>query len=121
MKVYKFIAVFLGFSLVSGFSQQASDLDSIRQQLKEANEAFEKAVQQHRQTIELLNKKLESLQPNQAPSANATAATPPSSATPAPPSPSADSALPRDAASADASGSKWSPSQPITLFKAGSA
>jgi hypothetical protein len=122
MKVYKFIVGFLGFSLVSGFGQQPSDLDNIRQQLKEANEAFEKAVQQHRQTIESLNKKLESLQPNQAPPANAAAAAaPPPSATPPLTPASPDSPPPKEPASVDSGGSKWSPSQPITLFKAGSA
>ena len=123
MKIFKIIGLYVGFSLVPVLAQENRELDAIKQQLKEANDAFEKAVQQHRQIIESLNKKLESLQPNQPAAPNAAAASKP----PSTPSPAIAAAAAEAAAAAaaavppEASGPKWSPSQPMTLFKAGSA
>ena len=80
MKILKIVGLYVGLSIVPVLAQENRELDAIKQQLKEANDAFEKAVQQHRQIIDSLNKKLESLQPNQPVAPNAAAAPKPPTA-----------------------------------------
>ena len=121
MKAFNIFLLFFGMVSVPVFGQAESELDAVKRQLKESNEAFEKAVQQHRQIIESLNKKLESLQPGQPP------ADLPKAVAPAP-NPAPEAKAPPTSISADTTGvspepvpAKWSPSQPIGVFKAGSA
>ena len=42
-------------------AQQTGEVDQLRKQLQEANEAFQKAVEQHRQIVEALNQRLQQL------------------------------------------------------------
>ena len=77
-------------------------MEQLRKQLQQANEAFQKAVDQHRQIIEALNKRLESMQGTSAVMAQPAKPPPASGASPLPSTPA------------------WSPSQPISLAKAGS-
>lgn len=81
-------------------------MEQLRKQLQQANEAFQKAVEQHRQVIEALNKRLESIRPTPG---RATAIAPDQKP---PPAPTVAGAL---------EPKPWSPSQPIPLGKAGSA
>src|SRR5262245_50766894 len=63
---------FLGWTSVLGLSayvlaaQEATEVEALKKQLKQATESFEKALQEHRQIIESLNKRLEALQTQQA-------------------------------------------------------
>ena len=91
-------------------AQEANETEALKRQLKEATEKFEKALQEHRQTIELLSKKLEAVQQQQQGAATNRNQT----ALPASPQ-TAITAAPASAYQ------RWSPSQPITLARAGSA
>jgi hypothetical protein len=46
-------------------AQEANDAELLRKQLKDANDKFEKALQEHRQIIDSLNKRIEVLEKNQ--------------------------------------------------------
>src|SRR3954463_10114473 len=85
---------------------QQTESELLRKQLKEANENFEKAVQEHRAIIQQLNRKIDALQTDKAApttNSNANVAVAPAplatEAVPAPPAPS----------------SSWSPAQPIRV------
>ena len=57
-------ALCLGLVLVTmAQAQETGEVEQLRKQLQQANEAFQKAVEQHRQVIEALNKRLETIQP----------------------------------------------------------
>lgn len=45
-------------------AQETNEVEQIRRQLEQANEAFRKAVEQYQKTTELLNQRLERLQPH---------------------------------------------------------
>ncbi|MEY2411102.1 MAG: hypothetical protein QOF48_3772 [Verrucomicrobiota bacterium] len=82
-------------------------MELIRKQLQQANDAFQKAIDEHRKIIDALNKRLETIQPAQ----GRAGVPPPTPVTSAVPPVAAPSPQPQ----------AWSPSQPISLGKAGSA
>ena len=82
-------------------AQESSDVEQIRKQLKEATDAFQKASEEYRRTIDALHKRLEQMQPK--------TAAPPASA-PAP----ALAVAPTNPPPAEAA-APWSPTQPIRL------
>src|SRR5580765_8552683 len=95
-------------------AQETSETEVLKKQLKEATEKFEKALREQREMIDALSKKLETIQKQQAPLTNrADPATP--AVAQAQPGPSAVRPQPEPPAQ------PWSPSQPITLARAGSA
>jgi hypothetical protein len=84
---------------------QESDLDAVKRQLKEATDLFQKTMEQQRQVIESLNRKVNALEAKEA------------SATNAPPATTAVAAPSKeDAALAPAA---WSPADPLRLFGRG--
>lgn len=92
-------------------AQEAGEVEKIRQQLQQANEALQKAMEQFQKTTEALNQRLRELE-GRAPaarpgSAGAAAAPGPAGATTNGPSP---------ATMAAAAAKPWSPSDPIRLF-----
>src|SRR2546422_120092 len=92
-------------------AQEATEVEALKKQLKQATESFEKPLQEHRQIIESLNKRLDALQTQQAALTNEQQKLRQLVAAPA-----ADAGRPPPAAAP-----AWSPSQPITLARAGSA
>jgi hypothetical protein len=81
-------------------AQEASEAELIRKQLKEANEAFQKAMENYRAVTESLNKRLEAIEKQTGTAPPATAETRP------PPKPP----------TAVAEGKPWSPGDPIRLM-----
>ena len=54
-------ALCLGAGLLQ--AQETNEIEQLRKQLKEATEAYQKAAEQYRQTIDALNRRLEAVQP----------------------------------------------------------
>jgi hypothetical protein len=102
-------ALILGATVLQ--AQETNDVDALKKQLKEATDNFEKTMQEQRQVIDSLNKRLETMEKQQAAAADKAklekelAADLQTNATPA----------------ATALTTSWSPSQPITVARAGSA
>ncbi|MDB6035743.1 MAG: hypothetical protein JWM16_6081 [Verrucomicrobiales bacterium] len=119
MKHYIILSLVIGLSAGPLFGQDANEVETLRRQLKEANEGFEKAVQQHRLAIDALSKRLEALQ-SQASVTNSPAAPEPSPSTPPPGS--LEAALAADKAAvappAPALAKPWSPADPIRVGSA---
>ena len=87
-------------------AQETNELEAIKKQLRQATESFEKALQEQRQLVDALNKKVETLQQQMAASnapPQALAGVPPANTAPPPAAPV----------------TAWSPSQPITVGRAG--
>ncbi|HEY2951340.1 MAG TPA: hypothetical protein VGK40_02090 [Verrucomicrobiae bacterium] len=110
-KIFLGLAAALCLSARLLSAQEATEVEALKKQLKQATESFEKALQEHRQIIESLNKRLDALQTQQAAVTNEQQKLRQLVAAPA-----ADAGKPAPAAAVP-----WSPSQPITLARAGSA
>src|SRR5262245_4796814 len=112
------IKTWLGFStaLLLGatvlHAQETNDVEALKRQLKEATDNFEKLIREQRQVIDTLNQRLDTMEKQQAAAVEKAklekelAAALQTNATPA---------------AAAASAAPWSPSQPITVARAGSA
>ena len=115
---------FLGWSAALCLSamtlnaQQTNEVEALRQQLREATENFEKVLRQHRELMDHLTKKIEGLDQKQPAETNRAEIV--QQAPPAPASRPTPSAEPASAVPALAQPS-WSPSQPLTVARAGSA
>src|SRR4030095_5180702 len=102
---------FLGCSVALGLAVSAAqaqnspgEVEKIRQQLKEANEAFQKAVENYRQVTESLNQRLEQLQPKEGRAAPV-----------APTNPAVAGAITNVPAAVEAQRKPWSPTDPIRI------
>lgn len=93
----------------SALVAQESELDAVKRQLKEATELFQKTMEQQRQVIESLTKKVNALEVQQAASTNRTPDAVAQSA--------ATNALAFEGATAPAR--SWSPADPLRLFGSG--
>ncbi len=118
MKRYKILGLLIVLSAGPLFGQDANEVEVLKRQLREANEAFEKAVKQHQQVIDSINKRLEGLQ-GQAASTNAQAvpiAEPNQGVKPG----SLEEALAADKASAGSvrTPKAWAPTDPIRVGSA---
>lgn len=94
-------------------AQDANEVEALKKQLQQVKEDFQKAMRKQQQVIESLQKRIDALQSNR-PVTN--------TAPPAPAIPSvAQSQAASTAPSATLPPAPWSPSQPITIARAGSA
>ncbi len=106
----------LSLGLLTVAAQETNEVELLRKQLQQANENFEKAIQEHRRVIDELNHRLEGLQPpprtgsTNAPPAEVKARAPVGPATPEPvaATPTAN-AVPS---------SSWNPTSPIRIGNA---
>ncbi len=101
----------LGVSVTLLQAQATNEVELIKRQLRQSQEAFEKAVEQHRQVINGLFRRLEAVQASQG---GVVTAAPPATARLSGTSPAVSGA-------AAAGKSPWSASQPITLARSGPA
>ena len=114
-----------GAAVVAVAAYPVNELEQLKTQLREANAAFEQAVQQHQAVVEAISRRIEALeaatgQTNPAP---ATTASPPAT-TASPTAPAPEPVSTPEAVSAPATveaHQPWSPSQPITLARGGSS
>jgi len=110
----------LCLSAIFAGAQETNETAILRKQLKEVTEKFEKALQEQRQMIELLSNKLEMVHPTVPPTNRIETVKPSGTETP----PGQNQALTAGSERRETSVSTtqpWSPSQPITLVRAGSA
>lgn len=122
MKVKRFWGVILALGIGAAsvlHGQESNQVQQLQQQLRQLQENFEKTQQQYRQQFEALQKQIDALQPAQSSAAAEKkkledeiaaklGATTPAAPGNAPPAPALES-------------QKWSPSQPITVMRSGSA
>jgi len=92
-------------------AQETNPLDQVQKQIKQMQENFERTIKEQQKQIELLNQQLKELQKG---ATNAVAPEPRPAAEPAP-------APASQAASPTGTEKSWTPSQPITIGRAGSA
>ncbi len=102
-------------------AQEANETEVLKKQLKETTERFEKALQEQRQMIELLNKKLEAVQRQQATATNRDQTGIPATAEKVSGANPVLLTPPPERQQPPVTAQPWSPSQPITLARAGSA
>ena len=106
MKRIFFVSLFSCCAVI-GLAQD-SDLESVKRQLKEATESFQKAIQQQRQVIESLSSKVKALEAQQGRATSAPPAfTRPALAAQADPAPELPTPMPK----------RWSPTDPIRVGK----
>lgn len=55
------VSLVLGLGLLAGAGQQSGEVEQLRRQLQQANEAFQKALEQHRQTVDALSRRIDQL------------------------------------------------------------
>src|SRR5258707_8946040 len=110
----------LCLSAIFAGAQETNETAILRKQLKEVTEKFEKALQEQRQMIELLSNKLEAVHPTVPPTNRIETVKPSVTETPPRPSQELAAGAERREPSVPAAQS-WSPSQPMTLVRAGSA
>ena len=99
-------------------AQETNEVQALKQQLKEATDNFEKVLRQHRQLIDHLSRKIEALDQKQPAATNRGEIV--KEPSPAPDSTPVLSLEPALVPPATAQPS-WSPAQPLTLARAGSA
>ncbi len=101
----------LCLAALAGQAQEVKEVEQIRRQLQQANEAFQQAVEQYRRTSETLNERLRQLEGN--------AAAPPPPAPPPAPAPATRPAEgvapPAGERTAAATARPWSPADPIRV------
>lgn len=97
-------------------AQETNQIEQLRQQLQELQANFEKVVQQQRLQIQALQKQIETLQ-NERTATALPPLTPPAEQPPRP----AESSLASPTPGADTSRKPWSPTEPITLVRSGTA
>jgi len=119
MKLLKICMSVFAASLLTLGAQEATDINELKRQLQEANERFERALQEHRQVVDVLNQKLDAAQGVPAAGSAATAGALKSLSTATGPAATA-SASTTTAPDSD-SAKRWSPSQPIPVLRSGSA
>jgi hypothetical protein len=107
-------------------AQETNDVEQLRNQLREMQENFRKIQQQQQQQIEELSRKLESLSKNPATTNPAAVAQSPEQSDlekqlAAELAANADTNAPPKNPSAEIQKNSWSPSQPMTIARAGSA
>jgi len=101
-------------------AQETNETEKLKKQLKETTEKFEKALQEQRQMIQSLSEKLEAVQKQQAAATNRDEKATRGAAGASGPNPArAESPTPKPEPPLAAQ--PWSPSQPITVARAGSA
>ena len=104
-----------------------NELEQLKAQLREANAAFEKAVQQHQAVVDAISRRIEALEAsagktNTAPGAPAPAPRSPVAESPAgTPEQTAPAAAPPEPSPAVEPRKSWSPAQPLTLAGGGSS
>src|SRR5262245_16980593 len=103
MKKSHLLTFVIGLTAVT-LTAQENEIETLRKQLKEATDNFQKTVEEQRKLIDLLNKKIDALEIKTKEPAPIVAAT----NAPAPPSTLATSATPA-----------WSPTNAIRLIGAG--
>jgi hypothetical protein len=104
------------FAPSPGYAQDTSEIDQLKKQLREMQENFERAQREQREQIDALTKKLEDLSKQQAAEAEKKRLEQELTAQLASNQPPATAQAP---AAAPATG--WSPTQPITVGRSGSA
>ena len=119
MKTMHFAVALISLNLANLRAQPTNEIGMLQRQLKEATENFEKTVQQHRQVIDALHKKLDALQ-QQAPGTNNVVQRVQATNGAASVQPAVLAAQAQDRTS-DSAAPSWSPSQPITLLRSGPA
>src|ERR1043166_945294 len=106
---FKFLIGWSSALCLSGMrvmAQETNETEALKRQLKQATEAFEKALQENRKVIDALSDRLELLERKNAQNVVATPVAPS-----APPDSSTNSS--------SAAGQSWSPSSPIRVAGAG--
>lgn len=130
VRMVRRVAWILGLAVLSAAAQETNQVEQLRQQLRDANQQFERALREHRAAIDELNRRLQALEAlppgartNLSPAVTATADTnaPPvthtSAITSVPPVTNAPPAVENPAAIASAPPA-WQPSDPLRIGNA---
>lgn len=106
---------------VGAWAAETNEVEALRRQLREATENFERVVKEQRQTIDGLSKKLDALQQEQTPAARPIEATATNGMVLKTQAAQPGNGTSGTAANGVSSGQAWSASQPLQLFRTGSA